>query len=217
MSDANPPRPSRTRRPRKNPYRVAPKSERRGLLIVNTGDGKGKTTAALGILVRAAGYEMSVGMFQFIKSAETRYGEHIAAAALGVDIVPLGDGFTWLSAEHRRKIARSPSAAGRGSSETIARGHVRRVDPRRDDLLLDVRLARRSTRARDAWVASVVDARRRHGTRRVTRADRSRRSRHRDAPRSPSVPRTGHRRAARNRALACQPERAIGHQSNQSS
>jgi cob(I)alamin adenosyltransferase len=40
---------------------------------------------------------MSVGMFQFIKSAETRYGEHVAAERLGVEIVPLGDGFTWLS------------------------------------------------------------------------------------------------------------------------
>ncbi|HEY4130406.1 MAG TPA: cob(I)yrinic acid a,c-diamide adenosyltransferase [Gemmatimonadaceae bacterium] len=88
---------SRVRRPRKNSYHVAPRDTRRGLLIVNTGDGKGKTTAALGLLVRAVGYDLSVGMFQFIKSAETRYGEHIAAEALGVDIVPLGDGFTWLS------------------------------------------------------------------------------------------------------------------------
>lgn len=94
MSDAKTPR---VRRARKNPYRVAPRDERRGLLIVHTGDGKGKTTAALGILVRAAGYDLSVGMFQFIKSAETRYGEHVAAESLGVDIVPLGDGFTWLS------------------------------------------------------------------------------------------------------------------------
>lgn len=40
---------------------------------------------------------MRVGMFQFIKSAETRYGEHIAASKLGVEIIPLGDGFTWLT------------------------------------------------------------------------------------------------------------------------
>jgi cob(I)alamin adenosyltransferase len=73
------------------------RARRRGLLLVNTGHGKGKSTAALGILVRAAGYDFSIGMFQFIKSAETRYGEHIAAELLGVDIVPLGDGFTWLS------------------------------------------------------------------------------------------------------------------------
>jgi cob(I)alamin adenosyltransferase len=78
-------------------YDVQPRDKRRGLLMVHTGKGKGKTTAALGVLVRAAGYDMSVGMFQFVKSAETRYGEHIAAERLGVEIVPLGDGFTWLS------------------------------------------------------------------------------------------------------------------------
>lgn len=85
------------KRKRPGPYRVPPREHRHGLLIVNTGDGKGKTTAALGLLLRASGREMRVGMFQFIKSAETRYGEHIAAAKLGVEIIPLGDGFTWLS------------------------------------------------------------------------------------------------------------------------
>jgi cob(I)alamin adenosyltransferase len=85
------------KRKKPGPYRVPPREHRHGLLIVNTGDGKGKTTAALGLLLRAVGRGMRVGMFQFIKSAETRYGEHIAAEQLGVEIVPLGDGFTWLS------------------------------------------------------------------------------------------------------------------------
>lgn len=85
------------KRKKPGPYRVPPRDARHGLLIVNTGDGKGKTTAALGLLLRASGRDLSVGMFQFIKSAETRYGEHIAAERLGVSIVPLGDGFTWLS------------------------------------------------------------------------------------------------------------------------
>jgi cob(I)alamin adenosyltransferase len=79
------------------PYRLPPREQRHGLLIVNTGNGKGKTTAALGILLRAAGRDMKVGMFQFIKSSQTRLGEHIAAERLGVTIVPLGDGFTWLT------------------------------------------------------------------------------------------------------------------------
>ena len=82
---------------RPGPYRVPPRESRNGLVIVNTGDGKGKSTAALGLLLRATGRDMRVGMFQFIKSAETLYGEHVAAARLGVEIVPLGDGFTWLS------------------------------------------------------------------------------------------------------------------------
>ena len=78
-------------------YLVPPRERRNGLLIVNTGDGKGKSTAAFGILLRAAGRDMKVGAWQFVKSAETEYGEHVAARRLGVEIVPLGDGFTWLS------------------------------------------------------------------------------------------------------------------------
>lgn len=79
------------------PHRLVPREQRTGLLIVNTGDGKGKTTAALGLLLRATGRGMTVGMFQFIKNTQERYGEHHGAAALGVEITPLGDGFTWLS------------------------------------------------------------------------------------------------------------------------
>lgn len=78
-------------------YRLPPREQRHGLVIVNTGDGKGKSTAALGILLRATGRGMRVGMFQFIKNTQDRYGEHVAAERLGVEIVPLGDGFTWLS------------------------------------------------------------------------------------------------------------------------
>lgn len=78
-------------------YRVLPREQRHGLLIVNTGHGKGKTTAALGLLLRATGRDMRVGMFQFVKSIDGRYGEHVAAERLGVEIIPLGDGFTWLT------------------------------------------------------------------------------------------------------------------------
>lgn len=69
----------------------------RGLVIVNTGDGKGKTTAALGVLLRAWGRGMRVGMFQFIKARTANFGEEQAGRKLGVEIVPLGDGFTWTS------------------------------------------------------------------------------------------------------------------------
>ncbi len=68
-----------------------------GLVIVNTGEGKGKTTAALGVLFRARGRGFHVRMFQFIKHSTARFGEHRAAKLLEIPIESLGDGFTWLS------------------------------------------------------------------------------------------------------------------------
>jgi cob(I)alamin adenosyltransferase len=67
----------------------------RGLVIVNTGHGKGKTTAALGMMTRAWGRHMRVGGIQFIKSAATRSGESRAVARMGIDWIATGDGWTW--------------------------------------------------------------------------------------------------------------------------
>jgi cob(I)alamin adenosyltransferase len=69
----------------------------KGLVIINTGDGKGKTTAALGVLFRAMGQNMRVVMLQFLKSKTGNWGEMRTAQRLGVEIIPLGDGFTWTS------------------------------------------------------------------------------------------------------------------------
>lgn len=68
-----------------------------GLVVVNTGEGKGKTTAALGVLFRAWGRDFRVRMFQFIKHSTARFGEHRAAKKLDIRIEAMGDGFTWLS------------------------------------------------------------------------------------------------------------------------
>ena len=78
-----------------------------GIVIVNTGNGKGKTTAALGVLLRAWGRGMDVRMFQFIKNTGSRYGEQRAAEKIGLSISALGDGFTWLSKdlEHSGELA----------------------------------------------------------------------------------------------------------------
>ncbi|MEQ1603874.1 MAG: cob(I)yrinic acid a,c-diamide adenosyltransferase [Pyrinomonadaceae bacterium] len=67
----------------------------KGLLMVNTGDGKGKTTAAIGVMVRAAGREMDCCMIQFMKSRTDRYGEHESFEKLGIEVHTMGDGFTW--------------------------------------------------------------------------------------------------------------------------
>ncbi|RTH26874.1 cob(I)yrinic acid a,c-diamide adenosyltransferase [Thermus scotoductus] len=81
---------------RLKPY-TRPQGERRGLLIVYTGDGKGKSTAAFGLALRAHGRGLKVRIFQFIKHGTARFGEHRAFALLGVPIEGLGDGFTWKS------------------------------------------------------------------------------------------------------------------------
>lgn len=67
----------------------------KGLLMVNTGDGKGKTTCAIGLMVRAAGQGLNCCMIQFMKSKTDRYGEHNSLEKLGVEIHTMGDGFTW--------------------------------------------------------------------------------------------------------------------------
>ena len=73
------------------------RKRRRGLLVINTGNGKGKTTAALGTLFRAWGRGYHVIMLEFIKSKTSNYGEHRAAKKLGIELISLGGGFTWLS------------------------------------------------------------------------------------------------------------------------
>src|SRR3989304_3440352 len=74
-----------------------PTKKRKALVILYTGDGKGKTTAALGLLLRAWGRGMKVAMLSFIKSETANFGEERAARKLGIELIPLGAGFTWLS------------------------------------------------------------------------------------------------------------------------
>lgn len=63
--------------------------------MINTGDGKGKTTCALGLMMRASGRGMRCCMIQFMKSKNDRYGEHESAELLGIEVHTMGDGFTW--------------------------------------------------------------------------------------------------------------------------
>ena len=78
-----------------------PEGERRGLVIVNTGDGKGKSTAAFGLALRAHGRQhvhgKSVKIFQFMKVPSARFGEHRMFEQIGIPIEGLGDGFSWKS------------------------------------------------------------------------------------------------------------------------
>ncbi len=70
--------------------------KRKGLIIVNTGDGKGKSTAAFGLAIRAAGNKMNVFIMQFMKG-KWKAGERNSFEKLApyVEVIPMGDGFTW--------------------------------------------------------------------------------------------------------------------------
>lgn len=65
------------------------------LVLVNTGDGKGKSTAALGTMMRAIARGWQVACVQFIKSGSWKTGEEEVARRLGVDWDSVGDGFSW--------------------------------------------------------------------------------------------------------------------------
>jgi cob(I)alamin adenosyltransferase len=69
------------------------------LVLVNTGDGKGKSTAAFGTAMRAAAAGWRVCVVQFVKSGRWRTGEQTASATLGIDWWTTGDGFTWDSSD----------------------------------------------------------------------------------------------------------------------
>ncbi|MBV8238718.1 MAG: cob(I)yrinic acid a,c-diamide adenosyltransferase [Sphingomonas sp.] len=85
---------------------VAGKTIEKGLLIVHTGAGKGKTTAALGMAVRAIGHGMKVGVIQFVKGAMTT-GEKAVFDAFPAhaEFKPMGEGFTWDTQDRARDIA----------------------------------------------------------------------------------------------------------------
>jgi len=80
---------------------------KKGLLIVNTGDGKGKSTAAFGTLLRAWGRGMRVCVIQFIKAETGQWGEVKAAKKLGIEWLATGDGFTWTSKDMDETAARA--------------------------------------------------------------------------------------------------------------
>ena len=110
--------------------RLAEKKAEKGLIIVNTGNGKGKTTAALGMVMRSLGHGYKVAIVQFIKGA----WEPAEKAVLGkwegqLEFHAMGEGFTWDTQDRERDIEKA-NAAWSKSLEYI-------LDPEYRTVLLD--------------------------------------------------------------------------------
>ena len=94
---------------------VASKKIEKGLLIVNTGKGKGKSTAAFGLILRALGHGWRIGVVQFIKGAWTT-GERRVLEERFADLVSwhsMGEGFTWETQDRARDVAAAEAAWAR--------------------------------------------------------------------------------------------------------
>jgi len=84
---------------------IATKTREKGLVMVHTGKGKGKSTAAFGVVFRALGNGMKVGVIQFVKG-KWQTGERVILEKLGdqVTMTAMGDGFTWETQDRQRDI-----------------------------------------------------------------------------------------------------------------
>jgi cob(I)alamin adenosyltransferase len=90
---------------------MANKTREKGLLIVHTGKGKGKTSAALGMVTRAIGHGMKVGVVQFVKGAwETGEKKVFDAFPDLIEFKAMGEGFTWDTQDRARDIATARAA-----------------------------------------------------------------------------------------------------------
>ena len=99
---------------------LATKTEERGLLIVHTGKGKGKSTAAMGLAMRCMGHGMRVGIVQFVKGVwEPGERDVLNRFPDLVTIKAMGEGFTWETQDRKRDVA-AAEAAWQAAREMIA-------------------------------------------------------------------------------------------------
>ena len=106
---------------------LATKTIEKGLVIVHTGKGKGKSTAAMGLAIRAIGNGMKVGIVQFVKGVwETGERGVLDKFPDLVSIKAMGDGFTWETQDRERDI-KAAETAWAASKEMIASGDYKMV------------------------------------------------------------------------------------------
>ncbi len=114
---------------------LADKTNEKGLLIVHTGKGKGKSTAAFGLAARAIGNDMRVGVVQFVKGKwETGERKVLEAFPDQIVIKTMGEGFTWETQDRERDIA-AAQRAWEAAKEMIEA--CRGPDPAYDMLIFD--------------------------------------------------------------------------------
>ncbi|MBI5437955.1 MAG: cob(I)yrinic acid a,c-diamide adenosyltransferase [Nitrosomonadales bacterium] len=90
--------------------KIARATESRGVVLVHTGNGKGKSTAAFGMIARALGHNMRVGVVQFIKGSFSTGEETFFRRFPEVEYHVMGDGFTWETQDRERDIASAQAA-----------------------------------------------------------------------------------------------------------
>jgi len=90
--------------------KIATAQAERGVLLVNTGNGKGKSSAGFGLVARALGHGMKVGVVQFIKGRSDTGEEAFFRAQPGVSWHVMGEGFTWETQDRARDVATAEAA-----------------------------------------------------------------------------------------------------------
>lgn len=90
--------------------KIANATESRGVVLVHTGNGKGKSSAAFGMIARALGHDMRVGVVQFIKGSFSTGEETFFRRFPEVEYHVMGDGFTWETQDKERDIASAQAA-----------------------------------------------------------------------------------------------------------
>lgn len=103
---------------------IATKTREKGLIMVHTGKGKGKSTAAFGMVFRALGNGLKVGIVQFVKG-KWQTGERVILEKLGdqVTMTAMGDGFTWETQDRQRDIDAARAAWERAKTMILDDEH----------------------------------------------------------------------------------------------
>lgn len=140
--------------------RVDARTERRGILIVNTGNGKGKSTAAYGTAIRCAGHGLNVGIVQFVKGNWKTGERNLLGTIPHIEMVVAGEGFTWDTQDLERDIA----AARSGWERAKAMIEAARLDPKAYHLVVldELNIALRYGYLPIAEIVDVLNARPEH-------------------------------------------------------